>query len=170
MHGLGFMTTLGVALASAMGAHALSYDAKYTLAEGSYVAFTIDGTLQGDGNTILFTDVTNINAFNSVSLVSSVVPLGVAGAYSGGGPASVTLDGSAMNALICDDVSDFCLGAPFTIVFTPDGLFDWTFGGSDAFTAARWQIAPTPVPLPAAGALLLSAVGVIGVLRRRLAA
>ncbi|MCS6812242.1 MAG: hypothetical protein NZ772_01520 [Cyanobacteria bacterium] len=153
---------LGISL-SIMGIEpvdAASFRFSYTLEAGDILSGTLEGNLQGDGNTVVVSSITS-PSFNNVLGPSLPVTRSFVQAFhsfgSSSAPATVSLNGLVMDILTCSNA--FCLngfaidgggtlfGSPIYIASTAYGT-----GFSEPYNPARWQLTlltllpPSPTP------------------------
>lgn len=168
------LATAAMIVAASAPAHALLYNASYTLAGGGVVAMTFDGTLQGDFDTIIVNSLAGTPTFNGVAPTLGAVSgflsftdqnlLNAAPGDPVVVPATVSISGGMMDFIYHSD-------------FPNDGfLFDTSgfygapaYGGGGSFNAIlevfnpqNWFVAPAAVPVPAALPLLAAGIGALG--------
>lgn len=172
------------AVLSFSSAHAAAYTFHYdfgvnaSLPGITFLEFDFDGTLQGDGNTILINTIDEVVMDSGPSLVnrfsSGSLEVGAENALGG---AYVTLDKSAIDLFIAPIdpiIFIFDTEGPTTAevnamqvlsLTTSAGYFSLIGHGFDEFDAANLSI--SAVPLPATAPLLIAALGGFAVARRR---
>ena len=163
------------ALFVAPTAQAASFALTYELEGGAVLTATIEGTLQGDNNTVLVTGISDVtvNAF-------ALPPFASVDAFSefaGGPPADpvLTLNGGpvmdfvACATAICDAGFLFAVGPPANLSFGGNDVFDsegLPVETIELFNSDRYSlVALATVPGPATLLLLVSAVTGVGMAR-----
>ncbi|MBC7520262.1 MAG: hypothetical protein H7268_04100 [Sandarakinorhabdus sp.] len=134
---------------------------------------TIEGELQGDGNTVLVTAVPDFVKFKGVPLASFPVLTTGSTIYGVDRAPSVTLDGSLLDFLACS--VEFCATEGFgfdpdTIEFTPSLITSipvdgFEFGYREAADPAKWSL--SAVPDPAVWMSMLIGFAAVGSAARR---
>ena len=168
-------TAAGLALALAAGtANAATYNFAYT-SSFNKIGGKLDGTLQGDGKTVVVTGVHDFVRVNSGFGLSLPFVYSSDSLYGGSQPAFVTTDGSAMSLLACG--AEFCPDEGF--VFDTTGNLDVfpLFGGGgsfdrpqadffrEPFVTGNWSLSVAPEP--GSWALLIIGFALTGGLARR---
>jgi len=163
---------------SATVADAAQWNFSYVSTVGT-ISGRIDGTLQGDANTIFVSSLSGLQ-FNGTP--GPALPfLGSLSSIVGGipGPPALSLDGSANDILACstDTLSSGCTSdgfgfAPAGLVAPPPLFFSGpAYGGyfSDSYNAANWSISSVggAVPEPSSWAMLIAGFGLVGAVARR---
>jgi hypothetical protein len=171
-------------LAAALGlsfampqAEAALFNFSYTAAVGT-LSGVIDGTLQGDNNTVIVTSVLDFLTVNGVPGPSLpfVISWDAGSGLNSGALPTLTLDGSYLDFAACevDCISDngFALGVGnlvsaggFPAYAANPGAFGGLGGGLELFNAASYSLTPAAVPVPAT--LPLLAIGGLGLAARR---
>jgi hypothetical protein len=171
--------------AASTAASAATYDFSYEFDSGLFLEGVLEGTLQGDNDTI------NVEDFGTVTLngiaLPDIDPTEIASVSDFNNNALqpvVSLSGSVMDVFVCAlgfNTNNNCgfaneggffmsTGGNTTGVFAGDGNF---FTASSAFYAANWSIAlanTAAIPLPATlplGLGALALIGLVGIRQRR---
>lgn len=160
----------------ATSASAGTFDLTYA-SPGGTLSAVIEGTLQGDNNTVIVTGIQDFASFEGVAGPS--LPFFDAwdeyyGLASGIDPV-LTLDGSFLDFIACTTVNcidgfGFFVGNGFGGIAGDSYSSSPAFGGVTApFDVASYSLTSqlAPVPLPASAVLLLSGIGAVAAFRRR---
>jgi len=160
------------AAAIATGADAATFHYSYQFNSGDLLMGTLEGTVQGDGNTII------VSAVGLPTISGNPFPAGSDDLISDDGnvmgSALVTFDGSLMDFGVVNSSlgngfnlhSDPGVPVNFAGFALPAGFASVLFHG-EAFNPEAWSIAQ--IPLPASLPLLLSGIAGLFVTRRRAA-
>lgn len=161
---------------SATVADAAQWNFSYVASVGT-ISGQIDGTLQGDANTIFVSSLSGLQ-FNGTP--GPALPfLASASSVVGGipGPPALSLDGSANDILACstDTVSSGCTSDGFAFVpagfLAPPPVFfsGPAYGGAffEPYNAANWSITPAAIPEPSSWTMLIAGFGLVGAVARR---
>ncbi|NCQ97901.1 MAG: PEP-CTERM sorting domain-containing protein [Microcystis aeruginosa L211-101] len=142
-------------------ASAATFNFSYTSSTGTITA-TVDGTLQPDNNTVFVSSISNptFNGFPAPALpfVGTVSNINA--------QAVLSLDGSGLDFIACDNTSCNNNGFGFFLTFIGDDAFlsSPAYGNNlELFVPANYSLttaAPTTVPEPATVLGLLSVAGV----------
>jgi hypothetical protein len=143
-------------------ASAATFNFSYTSSLGTITA-TVDGTLQPDNNTVFVSSISN-TTFNG----SPAPALPLTGSFVGSltVQAVLSLDGSGLDFIACDNTSCNNNGFGFFLTFIGDDAFlsSPAYGNNlELFVPANYSLttaAPTTVPEPATVLGLLSVAGV----------
>lgn len=174
------ITAAAAVLSLAAAASAATVDFEYTTGRGDVLAGTADVTLTATSGVVEINSVTDVTIGGApifgLDNVGSLVVYKADRTFSG--PATASLDGSAIDLLACDAVD--CRGNYFYFVLNgTDDRFRANLNSQyyldnpigDDFTVDTSNLtsapAPAPVPLPASGLLLLAGLGGVAALRRR---
>jgi PEP-CTERM motif len=153
-------------------AQAALFNFSYTLNGGSVLSGTIDGTLQGDNNTVVVNNIIN-PLFNGTPALAINSVDSYFGYFNNSGESPiVSLDGSLMDLFAC---SANCRDA---FIFDTTGFFAPSFynstpsygDGYEGYVADRWSLTPqnvqsVPEPTSVFGLLGVGALG--ATLKRR---
>jgi len=158
---------------SATVADAAQWDFSYVATVGT-ISGRIDGTLQGDANTIFVSSLSG-RQFNGTP--GPALPFLVSATTALSGipvPLTLSLDGSANDIIACstDTTSLGCSDDGFA--FAPVGFLVPVFASGpaygnafEAYNAANWSITPAAIPEPSSWAMLNAGFGLVGAVARR---
>jgi hypothetical protein len=166
-------------LAAAIGssAHATTYNYSYQFGSGDLLTGTLEGSLQGDANTI------NVSAASLPSIAGNLFPAASNMLISDDGitlgSAVVTLNGSLMNFGVVNTAlgngfnlhNDAGVPVSFAGFALPSGIASKLIYG-ELFNPGAWSIKAadvSTVPLPASLLMLLTGLGGLLVVRRKAA-
>jgi hypothetical protein len=167
--------TLIVAIALPVFSNATTMNFSYTFSDSRILQGTLDGTVQGDLDTVFINSFGTVNYFStSFASIESIDFSSVSDFPSGALQPLVSFSGNSMDIIACpngfsggncgfSDASGFYLSNPPGIgVAAGDGLGNSTF---ESFNAGNWTL--TTVPTPAAIWLLGSGlIGLIGMRKK----
>jgi len=165
-------------------AEAALFNFSYTTEGGDVLAGQLDGTLQGDNNTVIVNSILDFVTFNgvngaSLASVRSEVAFSNEIDFNNAPPGllpSVTLNGSVMDLTACEfsPCSDVAFGFFFwantPIAVFPSSKFAGSFSHSlEEYNPDHWHLSPVQaVPVPAAIWLFGSGLaGLFGMRRKR---
>jgi hypothetical protein len=161
---LAIVALVGLTTAPAFGA--IVYDYSYRFSNNNLLSGTLEGTLQGDNNSVVVTGVgatfLNGTATRPAPFFDSLTNLQV----SNGALPTVSLNGALMNLAVCTAPgcgNGFGFGSGGLFV-SPVAVADPDFGDTgggmpEAYVAERWSMA-AQAPVPATAALVIA--GLLG--------
>jgi hypothetical protein len=165
------LALLGVTIATAglvpQEAKAALFDFSYNFSTGQ-VAGKLDGTLQGDRNTVFITSFSNLTFNGSPALNVPFIDSVSNNIFSSGNPPATSLNGIFQDFVACDTPS--CSDGFALFSDGPTAASGPSFGSAndESYNSLNWSLTPVPVPgpLPLLGAA--AAFGWSRKLRKRL--
>ena len=164
--------SLALFLGLSLNAQAAIFGFSYTSGAGTVLAGTVDGVLQGDGNSVFVTSVEDFVTVDGVDQgqIQTVDSISNFISSTGASP-TLTLDGSFLD--FCASVGTDCAdGQGFTFDSNGGSFGVVSFGFGDlgeTYNSANWNMsAVSAVPVPAAAWLMGSAlVGLFGFRKKK---
>lgn len=152
-------------------AYASLFNVSYTISTGGMVEFTVDGTLQGDGDTVVVNSLPTTPTFDGVApalgAVSGFLSVtdadnGLAPGDPGVVPAALSLSGWTLDFVFFNDHDLDGFGFETGWYESGDSYGDV----DEPFNQSKWSMAPA-VPLPAALPLMVGGLALLGFVARR---